>query len=173
MTKTSKNVFYMFVGLPGSGKSTYFKAMRDTYVNTARPFVYCSTDDVIEDRAKEKGKTYSEVFEDEIKMATKLVEANRDLAIKMEMDIIHDQTNLNPKKRKAWLDKIPSDWARICIVFQVPEHAEEEWKNRLTSRKGKHIPQHVIDQMEASYVEPTEDEGFDNVFFINSFEETA
>lgn len=162
--KISKNVYYMLVGLPGSGKSTYFKMLRETYIQTGRPFVYCSTDDVIENYAEQHKKTYNEVFEDNIKVATKLVEANRDLAVKMAMDIIHDQTNLTTKKRKAWLDAIPDDWCKVAIVFEKPE--ETEWVNRLNSRPGKVIPEHILQSMESTYVKPTVEEGFDDVITI-------
>ena len=73
---------YVLVGVPGSGKSTWI-AQQDW----AKDCAVVSTDDFVEDYAKEVGSTYSEVFDDYMPTAVKLMaeavvrarEAGRDI----------------------------------------------------------------------------------------------
>jgi hypothetical protein len=78
---------YVLVGVPGSGKSTWIKNQ-----DWAQDCVVVSTDDFVEDYAKEVGSTYSEVFDDYMPTAVKLMadqvvqarEAGRDIGSVVE-----------------------------------------------------------------------------------------
>jgi hypothetical protein len=53
----------------------------------------------------------------------------------------------------------------VCVC-RVPPRDSLEWAEldrRILSREGKMIPHHIIESMADSYVEPTLDEGFDEV----------
>jgi adenylate kinase len=78
----------VFVGLPGSGKST---CIQSAYTNPTQ-FVY-STDDLLEVAAKELGSTYNDVFETLIKSVTKSADNMLAGAIKQNKDVVWDQTN--------------------------------------------------------------------------------
>ena len=54
------------------------------------------------------------------------------------------------------------DYEHIAVVFATPEHKELE--RRLKSRPGKEIPEHVIASMIAGWDEPTEEEGFTQIW---------
>jgi predicted kinase len=147
----------VLVGLPGSGKSTSIPEDFDG-------FVY-STDNYIEQCAKMNGCTYNEAFQEFIKPATKSMNEQLELAIRQKADVLWDQTNMSSKKRLGILSKFPKSYTKICICRVLPDNADAwtELQRRVLSREGKIIPQHIIESMADSYVEPTLDEGFDEV----------
>ena len=149
--------FYMMVGLPGSGKTTWIKNnMLDKDV------VICSSDDLIQQYADSQGKTYDEVFPDYVDQAIQLTKNKIQYALQDKKNILIDQTNLTPKSRKT---KLPtsSSYKKIAIVIPLPD--KEEWKRRL-NRPGKNIPQDVLDRMLNSYVSPSKSEGFDEIWQV-------
>lgn len=150
-----KPVFVMIMGLPGSGKST----LRDQLPSN---FVRMSTDDIIEDVARWQGKTYMEVFSDEIGPATATVNANFDRAVKDRVSIVWDQTNLTAKKRKKVLSRLPTDYYKILIEVSCDEETRQK---RLKGRGPyKVIPPHIDQSMKASRVDPCMDEGWDEIW---------
>ena len=154
---------FVMVGLPGSGKSTYLNFVDEPEFGDT-VFVY-STDNVLEQLAAKRGKTYNEVFKEEIGFATKLMDDLLKNAILMGIDVYWDQTNMSSKKRISILSRFPKHYRKVCIC-RVPPRNAEEWKEldrRILSRNGKFIPSHIIESMADSYVEPTLEEGFDEV----------
>lgn len=147
----------MLVGVPASGKSTWIKRQNFDWSKT----VIISTDAYIEDQAALQGKTYSEVFNDEIKAATFKMNETLKSAIKFGLNIVIDQTNCSVKTRASKLSQFPKSYNKIAVFFPTPN--EEELNNRLGSRPGKTIPDFVMKNMISSLVPPTEAEGFDKV----------
>lgn len=153
----------VLVGLPGSGKSTSIPEDFDG-------FIY-STDNVLEELAAKTGETYNQVFKDNIGYATKLMDDLLANYILMGADVLWDQTNMSSKKRLGILSKFPKSYKKICIC-RIPPQNEDEWRElgiRLGSREGKLIPQHIIESMADSYVEPTIAEGFDEVHLYDIY----
>lgn len=150
---------YILVGLPGSGKSTWIK-------NNNTDWVIVSTDDIIEGIAKEKGLTYSDVWESNIKFATKKADSIFQEAIKDNRTIVWDQTNMTSKKRKSILNRIPKGYKKICVVFETPMHIIEQRLINREKETGKHIPKFVLINMNKSYEKPNLSEGFDEVIII-------
>ena len=156
----------VLVGLPGSGKSTF----TDKFIGELgfTPFIY-STDQFIEDAAKHFNITYNEAFKANIGAATKTMDSMLEAATKFGVDVIWDQTNMSPKKRRGITSKVPNTYMKSCYCI-IPPRNEEEWvelNRRLASRSGKTIPQHIVQQMASSYVEPELDEGFDRIFVMD------
>lgn len=147
---------YILVGVPGSGKSTWIKNQ-----NWARNCVTASTDNYIEAVAKRVGKTYSEVFDahmsDAVEDMASVVVAAREAG----RDIIWDQTSTTVNSRKKKFKMLPG-YKMIAVVFKTPE--EDEWKRRLDSRPGKHIPDHVLKSMSENFEMPTLEEGFHEIW---------
>jgi gluconate kinase len=54
------------------------------------------------------------------------------------------------------------DYEHIAVVFQTPD--SDELKRRLNSRPGKVIPKRVIETMIEFWEEPTEEEGFKEIW---------
>ncbi len=157
-----KPVCTVMVGLPACGKSTRVGAL--TAVNPEL-FVY-STDNHIEQCAKQNGWTYDQAFAEFIESATKHMNQQLDIAIRSRQDVVWDQTNLGAKKRAKTINRMRNAGYRVeceCIRPPMTDDEVDEWMNRLVNRPGKTIPPHVMESMMDSYVKPTEDEGFDTV----------
>jgi predicted kinase len=150
---------YQLVGVPGSGKSTWAE-FQDWAMTCAR----VSTDKWVEIYAKEVGKTYSEVFTDFMPTAVELMAKEVVAARDAGRDIIWDQTSTTVKSRARKFNMLP-DYYHIAVVFKTPGHTE--LMRRLMSRPGKEIPDHVIASMIASWDEPTEDEGFKEIWYVS------
>jgi tRNA uridine 5-carbamoylmethylation protein Kti12 len=163
----SQPICVVMVGLPGMGKSTF---IANTWKGTSA-FIY-STDKFIEEAAAVFGKTYDEMFEDNIKGATESMSALLVEAIKNRQDIIWDQTNLGVGKRRKIINRMKEAGYQVCCACIIPPEEGwfddlKVWKRRLESRPGKTIPNEVISNMMKSFVVPTLDEGFDMIMFHN------
>ena len=168
----SELVCTVMVGLPGTGKSTLVKLQQEIYDAIDLDLFVYSTDQFIEDAARQFGKTYNEAFEDNIKGATSAMEKLLSEAIEKGSDIIWDQTNLGVKKRKKIVNRMKQAGYQVrceCIMPPEPAHIsdQKDWNFRLENRPGKNIPNHILKNMIESYVVPTIEEGFDMVSFYN------
>ena len=150
---------YQLVGVPGSGKSTWVKNQ-----DWAKDCVVVSTDEFVEDYAKEVGSTYSEVFEDYMPTAVKLMADKVVRAREQGKDIIWDQTSTTIASRLKKFNMLP-DYEHIAIVFKTPDASELQ--RRLGSRPGKIIPDKVMQNMIDGYDPPTEDEGFKQIWYAS------
>ena len=158
----TKPVCIVMVGLPAAGKSTRAGAL--TAVNPEL-FVY-STDNHIEQCAKQNGWTYDQAFAEFIESATKHMNEQINIAIRSRQDIVWDQTNLSAKKRAKIINRMRQAGYRVeceCLVFPQGDSQWEDWQWRMQSRPGKTIPDSVIESMMDSFVRPTVEEGFDAV----------
>lgn len=151
---------YILVGVPAAGKSTWTANQQFDWLKT----VIVSTDNYIDRVAKEQGKTYSEVFKDEMPRAVDSMVDEVYAAIAAGHDIVWDQTSVSVGTRSKKLRMLPADYRAIAVVFATPER--EELKRRLASRPGKNIPEYAMRSMIKNFEVPTVDEGFDEVRFI-------
>jgi predicted kinase len=150
---------YQLVGVPASGKSTWIKNQE-----WSNDCVVVSTDEFVEAYAKEVGSTYSEVFDEYMPTAVKLMADQVIQAREADKDIIWDQTSTGVKARARKFNMLP-DYEHIAIVFKTPE--ADELARRLASRPGKSIPDHVVRSMIDNFEMPSLDEGFTQVWFAS------
>jgi len=150
---------YQLVGVPASGKSTWIK--NQTWIEDC---VVVSTDEFVEDYARECGSTYSEVFDDYMPTAVKLMADKVTRAREAGRDIIWDQTSTSVKSRVRKFNMLP-DYEHIAVVFKTPP--QEELACRLASRPGKNIPAHVMRSMIENFDMPSEDEGFKEIWYAS------
>ena len=148
---------YQLVGVPASGKSTWIKEQE-----WAKDIPVVSTDHFVEEYAKKQGKTYSEVFNDYMPIAVKLMVNQALICQANGLDVIWDQTSTTKASRTRKFNTLPG-YEHIAVVFQTPERIE--LKRRLDSRPGKEIPDSVIEGMLASFEMPTEEEGFKEIWY--------
>jgi predicted kinase len=148
---------YQLVGVPASGKSTWI-ANQDWAIDC----VVVSTDEFVEDYAKECSSTYSEVFEDYMPTAIKLMANKVVHARDAGKDIIWDQTSTTELSRKRKFSMLP-DYEHIAVIFKAPD--AEELNRRLASRPGKIIPPKVVQDMLDNFEMPNEAEGFAQIWF--------
>ena len=150
---------YQLVGVPASGKSTWIKSQ-----DWSKDCAIVSTDMWVELEAERVGKTYSEIFDEYMPHAVKLMANHVELARDKGMDIIWDQTSTGVKARARKFNMLP-DYEHVAVVFKTPEPGE--LARRLASRPGKNIPDHVMRSMIDNFEMPTLDEGFTQVWFAS------
>jgi predicted kinase len=151
------NKLYVLVGVPASGKSTWIKDQI-----WALGLTIVSTDAFVEDYARSQGKTYTEVFDEYMPTAVELMAEQVVRARELGHDIIWDQTSTTIATRAKKLRMLP-DYYAIAVVFRTPDR--DTLDRRLISRPGKSIPRHVVDNMINNWEEPTEDEGFKEIWY--------
>lgn len=149
---------YQLIGVPAAGKSTWIK---DQIWSLGLTVV--STDAFVEDYARECGSTYSEVFEDYMPRAVELMANQVVFAREHGHTVIWDQTSTTVKSRARKFNMLP-DYHHIAIVFRTPEL--DVLKERLASRPGKDVPWEVVQGMIDNWEEPTEDEGFKEIWYV-------
>jgi hypothetical protein len=148
---------YQLIGVPGAGKSTWIKNQ-----DWALGLTVVSTDAFVEDHARSQGKTYSQVFKDYMPTAVDLMAEQVVRARELGHTVIWDQTSTTVNSRKKKFRMLP-DYEHIAVVFRTPDR--DELDVRLAGRPGKHIPKTVVDSMIAGWEEPTEDEGFKEIWY--------
>ena len=155
-----KNKCYQLIGVPGSGKSTWIK---NQVWALGMPVV--STDFFVEAEAYRVGKTYTEVFEEYMPTAVRLM-VNQTLVCQANrLDFIWDQTSTTiASRRKKFNTLLSSQYEHIAVVFKVPE--PQELVRRLASRPGKVIPVEVMENMIRNFELPSMDEGFKEIWVI-------
>ena len=151
---------YQLVGIPASGKSTWIKNQE-----WVKDCVVVSTDEFVENYAKEQGKTYSEVFNEYMPTAVKLMADKVVDAREAGKDIVWDQTSTSVKTRARKFNMLP-DYEHIAVVFKTP--AADELAQRLASRPGKIIPDEVVQDMINKFEMPSLDEGFVQIWIAQN-----
>jgi predicted kinase len=154
------NKCYQLVGVPCAGKSTWIKNQI-----WALGLTVVGTDMYVEMEAHRQGKTYTEVFEDYMPIAVRLM-ANHALTCQANrLDFIWDQTSTTVKSRaRKFNTLLPSQYEHIAVVFKVPEM--DELKSRLANRPGKEGPWEVVQGMIDNWEEPTLGEGFKEIWRV-------
>lgn len=147
---------YMMVGAAGAGKSTYIKNHFSDAFDVSRDIARF---DVM---AKYKTDDYfaheKEAFNTYINRINSAIERGWET-------VVLDATHLTPKSRKKVLCRIniPKD-AKLYAVVVRPTLEQHIKQN--AQRTGKaFVPIDAIVKQYNSYIEPTHEEGFDDVFF--------
>jgi guanylate kinase len=122
-----------------------------------------STDNHVEAQAKIQGKTYNDIFKDFMPVAVKMMADDVVKAREAGRDVIWDQTSTTVKSRTKKFNMLP-DYEHIAVVFATPD--PEELDRRLGSRPGKNIPWNVMQGMIKHFEMPTEEEGFEEIWYV-------
>ena len=156
---------YQLIGVPGSGKSTWYKN-QDWLGEDKKDHKYVSTDQHVEGYAQDQGKTYSEVFAEYMPTAVKQMMVNVNMAAAFQMDIVWDQTSTTVISRARKFNALPasSNYEHIAIVFSTPDL--DVLKERLASRAGKEVPWEVVQGMIDNWEEPFLEEGFKEIWRV-------
>ncbi|AGS80906.1 hypothetical protein [Caulobacter phage Cr30] len=148
-------ILYMLIGIPYAGKSTYTRSLH-----------HCrklSTDDYIERMAEQWKVNYNDAFRIFYREAEQNLEIQLSDAIRNDVDIVWDQTNVSQKSRAKKLAKIPDHYYKIAVFFETP--SDEELNRRIAKRSEKIIPEHALLTMKRQLEIPTKEEGFDEIIF--------
>ena len=144
----------MLVGIPTAGKSTFSNDKK------YKDYIRVSSDDILQEVAKERQQSYNTVFKGNIRFAQIAMMKVLRKAIEDGKSIIWDQTNLTKKQRKEKLKHIPAHYKKTAVYFIVDLKTALQ---RNTQRPGKVIPPEVLERMIKEYELPTNEEGFDQV----------
>ena len=142
------------VGVPTSGKSTFSNDKK------YKDYVRISSDDILQEVAKERQQSYNTVFKANIRFAQIAMMKVLRKAIEDGKSIIWDQTNLTRKQRREKLKHIPDTYKKTAVYFVV---SLETALKRNTQRPGKVIPPEILERMIKEYELPTNEEGFDTI----------
>ena len=151
-------VCYQLIGVPAAGKSTWIKDQI-----WALGLTVVSTDPFVEDYARLQGKTYTEVFKDYMPTAVDLMAQQVVFARDHEHTVIWDQTSTTVKSRARKFNMLPN-YKHIAVVFRT--QPVDVLKERLASRPGKDVPWEVVQDMIDNWEEPTNKEGFEEIWFV-------
>ena len=144
----------MLMGLPSSGKSTW--------VDTHPPLPVVSSDNHLEEMAIRMKSTYSQLFDANIKWATKQMNDDLDTYIKEGLDFYWDQTNLTVKTRTNKLKNIPDIYVKTVIWLDPPWGVvADRVAKRIMDVNGRVIPLSVVEGMAEALQPPTLEEGWD------------
>lgn len=153
-------LFIIMIGAPGSGKSTFIKALGQTL-----KFTVGSTDDQIDAYAEKHGITYSQAFTRiNFKHLKKQMMEDINAAARVDRSVVIDQTNMGRKQRKDKLALAGPNHVKVAIVFEVPEKELFERLEKREAATGKGVPKVAVYSMLKNYEAPTRDEGFDFCF---------
>lgn len=151
---------YVTVGVPGSGKSTWVSKQE-----WAKDCAYISTDRIVERYARFQKKSYTEFFGLYMPRAVNFMMKQVNKAKAQGKDIIWDQTSTTIESR-ARKFRICPDYYTIAVVFKTPP--KDELDRRLASRPGKEIPVNVVANMIDRWQDPTEEEGFKEIWYAEN-----
>jgi len=142
------------VGIPTSGKSTFSNNPKYS------KYVRVSSDDILQEIAKERQQSYNTVFKGNIRFAQIAMMKVLRKAIEENKSILWDQTNLTKKQRREKIKQIPAHYKKTAVYFVIDLKTALQ---RNTQRPGKVIPPEVLERMIKEYELPTNEEGFDEI----------
>ena len=148
------NFFYMTVGCPASGKSTWAEQFRDKFAIISSDAIRASLygDESIQGNP-------AEVFE----LAKQAIVD----ALKQGNNVIFDATNMKYKNRMNIMREVnkfsPDYLLKVCEIFVEPIDVLLE----RNANRERHVPEHVIHRMMRQFEMPTYAEGF-NVINIHN-----
>lgn len=144
-----KPTLTVLVGIPGSGKSTYAKAMS---ASNSRA-MWLSSDDIREQLFGD-----ANCQQDHHKVFSAMQEKAIDL-LNNGFDVIYDATSINRKSRASILEKVPKHCTKECVIIWAPIDVSIE-RDRLRDRT---VGPEVIDRILRRFEAPFYDEGFDKI----------
>jgi predicted kinase len=149
-----KPTITFLIGPPASGKSTY---IRNT---VSSGDVIISRDDIVDELRSVSGLSYNDAFQNpELQLNVNIFLYQKlDDALNAKKNIIIDMVNIKKDNRKKFLDRVPKDYIKKAIVFNVDKEELIKRAIERDEKTGKYVPLHIIDSMTDNLDQPTEDE---------------
>ena len=141
-----KPTFYMMVGVPGSGKTTYAHRIPNAKV--------LSSDDIRKELGVDGGdkQAHGRVFE--------ILHERVKEALNNVKDFVYDATNIAESKRRSFLKEIKDLAGKKVCVCLVPSLNQAIRQN---ADRDEPVPEHVIRNMHMRLEAPTFSEGWDEM----------
>ena len=146
-----KPIFYMLIGLPGSGKSTW----AEQYKNTPGRNIVIHSSDAIREEISGDVNDQSRNH-----MIFKILHSRVKNSLLKGIDVIYDATNINSNRRREFLKELKNiECSKQCIVFATPY--EKCLINNLN--RDRKVPDAVIKRMYMNWNTPGFFEGWDKI----------
>lgn len=152
---------YIPIGIPASGKTTYWNEHFDK-----EQVLRLSRDDI---NAMLSGAVYTQNINNVIKDAENII---LESVLEADFSIYIDRVNLTPKSRKRFINKAKNIKSKLYVVglYFKPDLKEAVLRN--DSRTDKTLDQRekleeFIPEAKRILTEPSFDESFDEIHFIN------
>lgn len=153
-----KNTLVVLVGVPGSGKTTFAKLLKEGGM------VHVSTDEIREEilgsasNQEQGNKIFSIAYE-------RMQEAGKE-----KKDCVFDATNRTARDRRALIER-----AQGYFDFVICYYANTDLQTCLkrNQERERQVPQKVIEKMWRQLQKPTLSEGFDYVGIFGNAETLA
>jgi predicted kinase len=153
---------YVLMGLPGSGKTTWrnrFVAEREGAAHAV------ARDDVVEKMAGLHGITYAEAWRTFSKTIDKEFRRRLTEAFTLDKDVVVDNTNLTAKARRRIFSRVPEDWEKVGVIFDVPEQCLVDRLLTRAGAGGKRVAPWLVPRMRLDWVPPAPDD-FDRLLIV-------
>jgi len=151
-----KNVV-ITVGAPGSGKSTWVEEYKLTH-----PYMTFLSSDFLRGffgKDENDQSVSAQVF--------RYMENEVDRLLSEGKDVCIDATNMHRRARKVWIEYARKHNAMLtAYVFIVDRDTLIERNQKRGTAGGRNVPVDVIDRMLTNYVEPTKEEGIQQIHFV-------
>jgi len=158
-----QNYVYILIGPPNCGKTTW--RINNLNINDA----ILSNDDIILELSTNSNNYNLSFKEVNFKNVNKLFNEKFLEAIKNNKNIIIDKTNMTIKSRKKLLSKIPKHYKKIAVLFEWDRTVLLERNINRNKTENKYIPINVIDNFIENFQSISDDEIYDEIININSF----
>ena len=151
-------MIYLMIGVPGSGKSTYSKQLKEE--------LQCeiiSTDNL---RNIHPDWTETMIWPEVYRLNA--------LALKEGRDAIYDATNATPKVRKRFVDEVEKHGVKVEMVAYYFDTPWEECQRRVIKRNDmpgeRYLPPEVVESYGNTIIKPTLEEGFKFIRIVHNGE---
>jgi predicted kinase len=154
---------FQLIGVPYSGKSTWIKTQ--TVIDNP---VVIGTDIFLQEFLTENGRNWSKIYDDYMPLALDKLSHMLTGINRLEAnapDLIWEQTSCTKLARAKKFRALPY-YEHIAVVFKTPD--AEELNRRMSARKNKTVPIAVIHDMIKNWEEPTLEEGFSEILYVNT-----
>ena len=145
--------FYMAVGLPGSGKSSY-KIENAVHISSDNIRKKLYGDESVQRNPK---RVFTEMWKNTVD------------ALAAGKNVYYDATNLNAYRRKSLLLALKEKFEVECrcVIFDTPI----EICIARDAARSRTVGAEVINKMNSRFEFPSEDEGWDRLYLINTVDE--
>ena len=178
--KTSEII--ILIGPPCIGKSTWI------YENLNRTrYDIINRDVLVEEIAVKNGLSYDEMFSNFSKTKELQKEVDHKLnenfqnLVRNKKNIVIDMTNMSSKSRAKFIQPLKNhpDYKKIAVLFLFEEFSMNELIKLSEIRndslkengKSKTIPRPVYEKMISMFMEPSKEEGFDEIRIVNNYKD--
>lgn len=150
---------HMLIGIPGSGKSTY---CNNVLIKKYPEAIFIASDIV-----RNNNPTFKEdqIWPEIYRLCSE--------ALKNNLDIIYDATNITPNVRNRFFNKliemgVPQFEKMAYYFITDPDKCVERVKKRNEMPNERYLPVDVIKGYGEKIIAPTLEEGFKRIFIIDN-----